>query len=588
MTRTALAALLAAACLSSAPAAAAPQGPDLGTEIRTSVRWLRSVQNLESGAYEDSVEATAMAVIAFSECPDHYRAVDGPFVRKALEYLVAQQRPDGSIGAKEAADAELARTTALAATALRLGAGGQDESRARARAWLRDHGGEPAETFPFGLDLEPLPDDAAAADKLAADLIAERDKAGFWLGPRGRVVETASRMVLLSHLQSARASGAAPKPSAKIAELPEFSPADRAAALDAIAKGAQYLAGVADEMGRFGAPGKPDAGVTAMALSALQALPEPRPAATQKTIDAGLAWLLSLQKDDGSIHDGKLANYISSASIQALARSGKDEHAPAIARAAAFLRKLQVDEEEGYSEGDLYYGGIGYGSSERPDLSNLQMALEALHAAGGGQNSATYTKALEFLQRTQNRSESSDVQIERDGKVIRSGDDGGAAYAPGESKAGSVKLSDGTSVPRSYGSMTYALLKCYVFAGLSKDDPRLQAAFEWCQRNYTLDVNPGFDVSIDPAAAYQGLFYYFNTLAKALDVWKVDKLKTPDGVEHAWRSELCGRLVAMQSKTDGSWTNQNSPRWYEGNPLLATSYALLALEAALPPQAGSH
>ena len=63
--------------------------------------------------------------------------------------------------------------------------------------------------------------------------------------------------------------------------------------------------------------------------------------------------------------------------------------------------------------------------------------------------------------------------------------------------------------------------------------------------------------------------------------------RTPAEVgPQAWRAEVCGRLVAMQSKIDGSWTNQNSPRWYEGNPLLATSYALLALEAALPPEGG--
>ena len=38
----------------------------------------------------------------------------------------------------------------------------------------------------------------------------------------------------------------------------------------------------------------------------------------------------------------------------------------------------------------------------------------------------------------------------------------------------------------------------------------------------------------------------------------------------------------MQNKIDGSWTNQNAARWYEGNPVLATSYALLALDRALP------
>ena len=37
----------------------------------------------------------------------------------------------------------------------------------------------------------------------------------------------------------------------------------------------------------------------------------------------------------------------------------------------------------GYSEDDIYYGGIGYGSDPtQPDLSNTQFALESLRAAG--------------------------------------------------------------------------------------------------------------------------------------------------------------------------------------------------------------
>src|SRR6185436_11790799 len=145
----------------------------------------------------------------------------------------------------------------------------------------------------------------------------------------------------------------------------------------------------------------------------------------------------------------------------------------------------------------------GYGSTERPDLSNLQMALEALHDSGLSKDDPTFQKALTFLQRCQNRSESNDVSIV-DGKLtIVAGDDGGAAYAPGDSKAGFVELPDGHKIPRSYGSMTYALLKCMIFAGLAKDDPRVKAAFDWCQKNYTLDVNPGFVSGADPTAAYQ-------------------------------------------------------------------------------------
>ena len=78
MTRLVLVALATLASLTAArPAAATPQGPDVGSEIRTSVRWLRTIQDVESGAYERSVEATAMAVIAFAECPDLGKPVDG-------------------------------------------------------------------------------------------------------------------------------------------------------------------------------------------------------------------------------------------------------------------------------------------------------------------------------------------------------------------------------------------------------------------------------------------------------------------------------------------------------------------------------
>jgi squalene-hopene/tetraprenyl-beta-curcumene cyclase len=133
--------------------------------------------------------------------------------------------------------------------------------------------------------------------------------------------------------------------------------------------------------------------------------------------------------------------------------------------------------------------------------------------------------------------------------------------------------------------MSYALLKGYLFAGLPKDDPRMKACFDWVQKNYTLDVNPGFEAQSDPTAAYQGLYYYFHTMAKALDLYGVETITDRQGKPHAWRKELCGRIVSMQKKQDGSWLNENSPRWYEGNPILATAYALLSLDEALPPAA---
>jgi squalene-hopene/tetraprenyl-beta-curcumene cyclase len=316
-----------------------------------------------------------------------------------------------------------------------------------------------------------------------------------------------------------------------------------------------------------------------MGLGALLAVPEPRPAPVQKAIDAGLDWLASLQHEDGSIHQGQLANYVTSASVLAFVAAKRPADAPRIALARDFLKGLQADEGEGYSAGDRYYGGVGYGGDERPDLSNLQMALEALNASGVPGSDPAFQKALVFLQRCQNRSESNDLALGVEGKTITSGNDGGAAYAPGESKAGLVELPDGKRVARSYGSMSYALLKGYLFAGLSKDDPRVQAVWKWLRENYTVAVNPGFPPSDDPTASYQGLFYYFHTMAKALDLSGEPTVVDGQGVAHDWRAELAGRLVAMQ-RPDGSWINENAERWLEGNPVLATSYAMLSLGIA--------
>jgi squalene-hopene/tetraprenyl-beta-curcumene cyclase len=69
-------------------------------------------------------------------------------------------------------------------------------------------------------------------------------------------------------------------------------------------------------------------------------------------------------------------------------------------------------------------------------------------------------------------------------------------------------------------------------------------------------------------------------MAKALDVYGEETIVDATGTEHAWRAELAGRLLSMQ-RQDGSWINDNAPRWYEGNPVLATAYALITLGTTL-------
>jgi len=552
------------------------QDLDLKYPLDQSVRWLRSTQDLETGAYAGSVDATAWALRAFHECPRRYRRIDGPFVDKALDFLVSRQRGEGVIADEGAQGREAAGQTALAVMALKLYADpGTKDALARALAFLGRQEGLPLPDADLGL---PATREEAVAT--ANRLMAARAEDHSWAGPRGKVIETARNIVILS--VAGEVAKPASKPGAEARALPRFEEADRARAQAALEKGARFLL-ARQEAGRFEfKPGIPDAGVTAMALGALQGHPEPRPKDVQQAIDEGLAWLASLQRKDGSIHDGAMANYVTSASLMALARSGSEEHRPVVARARDFLIALQADEAEGYSPDHPFYGGNSYGNEERPDLSNVQMALEALAASGLEKGHETYKRALVFLSRCQNDSETNTFVFRDGDAVVVAGTDGGAAYGPGDSKAGFIELEDGRKVARSYGSMTYALLKSYIFAGVAKDDPRMKACWEWLRKNYTLDVNPGFEHMQDPTAAYQGLFYYFHTMAKALDLHGEETIVDAQGRSHAWRKELCGRLVAMQSREDGSWVNRNSSRWWESNPVLATSYALLALEAAMP------
>jgi squalene-hopene/tetraprenyl-beta-curcumene cyclase len=435
-----------------------------------------------------------------------------------------------------------------------------------------------ANAEPAGSEIH-APASRADAFKLAVELLAKRAGDGSWDGAQGKVIETSRNVAILS----AAFPLTKPLPSATSTArpLPKLEEVDRAKALAALDRGARYLLGKSKKGLFEGRPGKVDAGFTAMAIGALECVPEPRAKDIQEAIDLGLKWLVSLQKPDGSIHDGELSNYVTSASILALARSGRAEYKPVIEKARNFLIALQADEAEGYSPDNPYYGGNSYGDEQRPDLSNVQMALEALSASGLEKGNPAYARALKFLERCQNRSESNDIKIVDGDKVIVSGNDGGSAYAPGDSKAGFVEV-DGKKVPRSYGSMSYALLRGYIFCGLPKDDPRMKACWEWLRKNYTLDVNPGFESSSDPAAPYQGLYYYLHTMAKALALYGEENVVDAQGKAHPWRKQLCGRIVAMQRKEDGAWVNENSPRWWEGNPLLATCYALLSLDAAMP------
>lgn len=298
--------------------------------------------------------------------------------------------------------------------------------------------------------------------------------------------------------------------------------------------------------------------------------------------------LLARQQADGRFDDGSLSNYVTATIVTALAAIDDDDRVhTAIHDGAQALRTLQWDETEHIAPTSDWYGGAGYGNRGRPDLSNTQWMMEALHAAGDCSaskdaigcdcdNDPNLRRAVAFLTRCQNAPTNA---------AAWAGDDGGFVYTPanngesmaseraGEGRYGEIMPADVRSL-RSYGSMTYAGYKSLLFAGLPHDDPRVLAALAWIRAHWTLDENPGL--------GDQGYYYYLHGLARAMRAGGHAVLTDAAGTPHRWRQELVDALTARQH-ADGHWTNEET-RWLEGHSELATIYAVLALQEALKPQ----
>ncbi|HEY3392206.1 MAG TPA: prenyltransferase/squalene oxidase repeat-containing protein [Lacipirellulaceae bacterium] len=376
----------------------------------------------------------------------------------------------------------------------------------------------------------------------------------MWLSNRSRTrIACWSIAVCCSLLASSRASGQ------------ETQSTPNSAKLDAsISKAIGFLEQSQADDGSFSAASGP--GITAIVASALlrngRTVNDPVVAGALKYLEG------HLHADGGIYQEGsRYKNYETSLSIVCFQLANKDgRYDDLLAGAEKFVKAQQWDEDEGHEISSMSYGGAGYGSHSRPDLSNTSFLVDALHEIGRGEDDPALQKALLFISRCQNL-ESEHNTSPHAAKV----NDGGFYYtvaAGGQSQAGQTPEGG----LRSYGSMTYAGLKSMIYAGLSRDDPRVQAAYDWICKHYTVTENPGMGDN--------GLFYYYHTFAKALSTIGDDHVIAADGKSHDWRAELAEQLISLQ-KDDGSWINSNA-RWLEGDPNLVTAYSLLALSYCRP------
>lgn len=337
---------------------------------------------------------------------------------------------------------------------------------------------------------------------------------------------------------------------------------------NAIFKGLKWLEKKQNPDGSWSQPEYP--ALTSLVLTAFQGEPTDKYRVEKpEFIQKGYLYLLKNVQPDGGIYvkSGQMPmeNYNTAVSMVALMVARDKAYDSILKNARNYLISLQND------------GGIGYNKTGHSDMSNTLMGLEALyytkHLAGQDAPPAElqtvrqldWKSAIEFIQSCQN--------LPAYNKAVWASDDpqnmGGFVYLPGESKAGETKLASGKVALRSYGSISYAGLLSYIYADLAKDDPRVKAVYAWLQDNYTVDENPGM--------GGDGLFYYYQAMAKALSLYGSDTLTLRDGRVINWRKDLASKLLSLQNGEDGSWVNA-SGRWWEKDPVLVTSYVLITLE----------
>jgi squalene-hopene/tetraprenyl-beta-curcumene cyclase len=341
----------------------------------------------------------------------------------------------------------------------------------------------------------------------------------------------------------------------------------------AIDRGLSWLQSNQTSNGWWSTPDHP--AVTALALAALKGDPRGRYQASEPAwLRNGYKFLLSCVQPDGGIHRTNLVTYNTSLSMLALLAADRAEYDSTVRRARKFLVGLQQDFGVKGVRDNAFDGGIGYGSKyEHSDMGNTLAALEALYhsrrvlrdQAPADVPELDWEAAIHFLQNCQNLPEYNKQPWASDDPKHK----GGFVYYPGLSKAGSeTNRATGRVALRSYGSISYSGLLSYIYAKLERDDPRVVAVVAWLARNYTLKENPGMGP--------QGFYYYLHTATKALTAHGAETLQLENGHAINWRRDIAMRLINLQQR-DGSWSNENG-RWWEKDPALVTSYAVLSLE----------
>jgi hypothetical protein len=289
--------------------------------------------------------------------------------------------------------------------------------------------------------------------------------------------------------------------------------------------------------------------LTPFVLLALLGLPDSKSSRPRGAVERALTFIKANTNAEGALGlmDDTAADYPNYATALAVcamikARSPQNhEYEKVIRPMIAQLRAQQFGEANGWTSQHTPYGAWGMGGSiRRPpeaghvDLSMTRHVLEALQLSGIPPSDDVMTRALIFLQRSQNP-------------------DGGFYFSPVNPEINKAGESGGHFA--SYGTATVDGVLALRAAGVPDEDPRIAKAITWLKDHHQPDRAPGFDEGTGQPWGSGLRFYYAHAISRVMPNLPVE--------------------LPPQS-SDGSFRNSvNLVK--EDDPLIATAFALYVM-----------
>jgi hypothetical protein len=320
---------------------------------------------------------------------------------------------------------------------------------------------------------------------------------------------------------------------------------------------------------------------TPFVLHALLSAPPASGGIPESAVARALGFIRSMAGEDGALgyRDPDVLEYpvyATSYALRAMVLAAPRD--PLVARMARWLAAMQLAEPKGFDPRSPAYGGWSFGVRTLPpgipghtDLAHTRRALEALRDAKA-LDATVRDRALRLLGLVQKRA----GEIERFPGVPGFEDvrgavpcDGGFFFSPivlVANKALHEKPAGGhAAFFRSYATATADGALALVAAGVRRSDERLASARAWLSAHAAVD--PGGIPADHPEPWIVALRFYhlaaFAEAASALDL---------DG---DWRQAFTKRLAGLQ-RPDGSFANDGSALMKEDDPILATTFAIVA------------